>query len=156
MKQVVYKVATLNEVDAVRDLFKRSVLDISNEYYSEEEKTEWAKTTENKTRWKEAIEKQYFLLAYLNQELVGFISLENKHYIDFIYVDPNFLGKGIANALYEAIESRAMEQNTSILSSHVSKVAIGFFQKKGFRILQENQNVRNKEILINYTVEKKL
>lgn len=156
MIRVTFRQANKQDINSVRHLFNASIKAISKEHYSEAEKLEWAKTTENLTRWEEAIRNQYFLLAFDAEELVGFISLEDNAYIDFIYVHPRVLGQGIAKALYHKIEEQAIQQHTSELNSHVSKAALGFFQKNGFQVLQENLNERNGEILVNYSVVKKL
>lgn len=102
------------------------------------------------------MESQEFFIAEINSKALGFVSLENKEYIDFIYVHPNHLRKGIAQALLNQVEELAVKAQSTKLKSHVSKAAIKFFEKNGFIKIQENRNERGNEVLINSTVEKSL
>ena len=96
------------------------------------------------------------MLTLKEDNLVGFITLKENEYIDFIYVHPDHLGCGIAQELLNKIQKKAIEHKAVVLRSDVSKAAIGFFEKNGFQVLKENQNKRNEEVLINYSVSKDL
>lgn len=153
---MIVRKAGLSDLADIIEVFKRSIQAISNEHYSEAEKAEWLKTAENKKRWLYALENQIFFITEIDSKAVGFISLENNEYIDFIYVHPNYLRKGIAQALLNQVEQLAINSQSTKLKSHVSKAAIQFFEKNGFSITQENKNKRGDEVLINHTAEKLL
>lgn len=156
MIQLLFREAELNDLNPIRELFKASVLNISDEYYTSAQRNEWSKTYDNINRWEKAIQDQYFLLALKENHLIGFITLKENEYIDFIYVHPDHLGCGIAQKLLNKIQEKAIQQRAVLLRSDVSKAAIGFFEKNGFQVLRENQNKRDEEVLINYSVSKDL
>ncbi len=70
---------------------------------------------------------------------MGFGSLENENYIDLIYVHKYHLRKGIANRILDSLKNKAEEYGTKSLSSDVSKTAVPFFKRNGFRLLKENE-----------------
>ncbi|KAA3650947.1 MAG: GNAT family N-acetyltransferase [Bacteroidetes bacterium] len=156
MPKLTVQFAKKTNLAAILKLFKRSVLAIDESHYTLAQKKAWAKSSENIARWKTAIENQFFLLAYIEQELVGFIALENNKHIDLIYVCPLHSRMGIAQELINLVEKQANYHRSSELTADVSKAAITFFQKNGFQIITENHNKRYGEILVNYSVSKKL
>ena len=87
---------------------------------------------------------------------MGFGSLENEHYIYFLYVHKEYLGLGIASEIYARLEEKSLSDGQGKITANVSKTALPFFEKKGFRVVKENRNVINEVTVINYHMVKKL
>ncbi len=77
---------------------------------------------------------QYFVVAEIKHKIVGFSSLAKDGYLDFMFVDKETQGQGVASALLSVIERKATEQNNDLIYSDVSLTAKVFFESKGFII----------------------
>ncbi len=150
------KTATKRDLPEIRQLFKDSILNVAIRDYSDQEVAEWSKTSDNEERWLSLIENQRVLLALNNETIVGFISLKDHEYLDFLYVHYEFQRKGVAQFLYNRLEQLAIGLGAQELISDVSKTANPFFTKNGFNKIRENRNQRGSEVLINYRMRKKL
>lgn len=75
---------------------------------------------------------EYILVAHLNQQVVGFISVwMSDHFIHHLYVDANLQRQGIGKALLQALFSKikATFQLKCLLKN---EAAIIFYKKNGF------------------------
>ena len=77
-------------------------------------------------------------------------------YLDVLYVHPNYAGLGIAYRIFHALEQHALENGVDRLSTDASKAAQNFFKRQGFRVVSENKNIKDGEVLVNYRMEKQL
>lgn len=150
------KHAELNDLAAIQKLFVETIETVCSNDYSQEQIAVWASSVENKKRWTEKLMKQYFLIAEIDNKIVGFASLENNTYLDLMYVHKNYQRQGVANKLYIEIEAKAIEQGATLLTSDVSITARSFFEKKGFKIIAEQKNDINGVEIINYKMTKYL
>lgn len=140
----------------IAHVFSRSVHSIDEAFYTKEQKHAWAPLPPNHLHWNFWCENEKPLLAFDGEVLVGFMSLNEKGYIDRAFVDPKAQGKGTGMALLARVESIARVLNFPKLHTHASVVARPFFEKNGFKVIQENSICRGKAQLTNYTMEKKL
>lgn len=154
MSNLSFRKANLKDLDSILKLFKSSVLAVSETHYTSAEKAAWIKVADQPSRWEAAIKNHFFILCFLEDVLLGFISLENNKHIDLIYVNPSYSRIGVAQILLEIIEVEAINKKSNQLTADSSKAAIGFFLKNGFQIKSENHNKNFGEILINYSVFK--
>ena len=111
-------------------MFVDTISTICKADYSPEQIKVWTSSIENKQRWTDKLTSQYFLIAQHDNKIVGYASLENNDYIDFLYVHKDYQRHGIADRLYFEIEKEAIKRNATILSSDVSETAKRFFEKK--------------------------
>lgn len=98
------------------------------------------------------MEEQEVIVVEENQ-LLGFASLKDGHYIDFLYLAPEAQGKGLAQKMLQELEARA---RADTLSSDISITARPFIERQGFKVIRKNHNARAGEVLINFYVEKSL
>jgi len=147
--------ASRSDFDRMSRLFRETILHTCRNDYTPEQLKVWASSPERrKESWLKRIDEQYFILAESGDELLGMGSLEDDDYIDFLYVSNRHLRKGIAKALYNSLEQKALDLGVKSLKSDVSKTARPFFEKQGFKVVHENQNHIEGEILINFRMEK--
>ena len=142
--------ATLNDLNEMQDLFVETIISTCSKDYNDEQINVWTSSVENKDRWRARITNQYFLVAEIDNKIVGYGSLDNGNYLDFLYVHKDFLRKGIANLIYEKLKSESFRHGFDKLTSDVSKTALPFFESKGFKIIKENKNMMNGVEIINY------
>jgi putative acetyltransferase len=128
------------DVDAIRFLFRDTVTFINAKDYTQEEIRVWANNYKNTDRWIKHILHQYFIVAMLNDQIIGFCSMENDGYLDFMYIHKDFQKSGVAKKLLTNIEDHARKSSVKKIYSHVSKTARPFFEKQGYTKTGEQIN----------------
>ncbi|MEL6721148.1 MAG: GNAT family N-acetyltransferase [Bacteroidota bacterium] len=153
-KKIVSRIATKEDLPEIHQLFQATIQYCCNQDYDEAQIAVWISSVENKSRWIKAIESQFFIVAKEGHHIVGFASLADVNYIDFIYVHEDHQRKGIASFLFDILQEEAKKQGQTTLWSHVSKTARPFFERKGFEVLQENYKDMRGVIIMNYWMRK--
>jgi len=133
--------ANLDDLEEMQTLFVETIKSTCINDYNKEQINVWTSSVKNKERWKSILNNQYFLIAEIDNKIVGYGSLENGNYLDFMYVHKDYLRQGIANLLFENLKNESIKLGFDRLTSDVSKTARPFFETKGFRIMKENKNV---------------
>lgn len=136
------------------DIFYESVQAIDSVVYSEEEKSVWAKEPKKYSQWSIKFKESQPLIAFHQQNPIGFVELIETGYIDCFYIQPNYQNKGVGNLLYSALLEKALSLQIKRLSVDASLVAKKFFLKKGFVVLRENEVLRENQKLVNFSMEK--
>jgi len=154
--RILIRHAKLSDLLSMQELFVDTIETVCRYDYSPEQIAVWTSSVENVIRWTDKLMKQYFLIAEIDNKIVGYASLENNAYLDFMYVHKDYQRQGIANILYLEIESKAIKHGATILTSDVSITARPFFEKNGFRIISEQKNNIKGVEVINYKMTKEL
>ncbi len=142
--------ANINDLEEILKLFVDTINNTCKNEYTKEQIEVWTSSVQNKEKWKNKIRTQYFIVAELNTEIVGFGSLENESYIDLIYVHKDHLRKGIANLILDSLKNKAQEYGNKNLTSDVSKTARPFFERNGFIVVKKNEFNLNGILISNY------
>lgn len=81
-------------------------------------------------------------------QIKGFISLLENNYVGALFVDGRFQGRGIGRKLLEYVRRR--RPNLSLKAYAQNEKALGFYRRKGFKILSENMDNKTqaKELLL--------
>lgn len=74
-------------------------------------------------------------------------------YLDRLYVHKDYQKKGIASALCDRLEEKCA---AAYFTTHASITARPFFEKRGYRVMKEQQVVRKGVKLTNYVMKKSL
>lgn len=146
----------LSDLAEMQKLFVDTISTICKDDYSPEQIKVWTSSVENTQRWTDKLNSQYFLIAELHNKIVGYASLENNDYLDFLYVHKDFQRKGIADKLYSEIEKEAIRRKATVLTSDVSETARLFFEKKGFKTISPQTNIIMNVKIMNYKMTKPL
>jgi len=152
--EITIRRAKIGDLTEMQKLYVDTITTICKDDYSQEQIKAWTSLVTNTQRWTDILTSQYLLIAEIDSQIVGYISLSNNDYIDLLYVHKDYQRQGIADKLYFEIEKEAIRQNGTFLSSDVSKTARPFFEKKGFIILKEQTNIRQGVEIINYKMTK--
>lgn len=150
------RLSKLSDITEMQKMFVDTISTICKDDYSPEQIEAWTSSIENTQLWTDKLTSQHFLIAELDNKIVGFASLENNDYLDFLYVHKDFQRKGIADRLYYEIEKEAIKRKATILNSDVSKTARRFFEKKGFQTIASQTNVIRNVKIVNYKMTKQL
>jgi putative acetyltransferase len=148
------RLSNLSDLAEMQKMFVDTISAICKDDYSPEQIKVWTSSVENTQLWIDRLTSQYFLIAELDKKIVGFVSLERNDYLDFLYVHKDFQRQRIADRLYSEIEVEAIKRGTRQINSDVSKTAKPFFEKKGFKVLEEQRNIIKGVEIINYKMTK--
>ena len=150
------RLAIVAALPEIHTLYVETIRQVANRDYKPAQIEAWTAGVHNQKRWEDAIHDQYFLVATAEDAIVGFGSLDEGGYLDFLYVHKDHQRKGIAHALYQRLEQEAISKNCVQVTTNASKTACPFFLARGFEVVKKNRNqIRGVEI-INYRMKKVL
>jgi len=153
VEDYVFQEATSNDIPALVSVFISSIQTAAKQDYSSNEISEWLESANNKKRWSELVQQQTVIALYVSKVMAGFGSLKDKNYIDFLYVHGNHQKKGFAQKILDKLIQTAEKQGQTIVTSDVSYTARPLFEKNGFTVVQQNNNARGSEVLVNFKME---
>ena len=141
---------------AVTEVFQLSI-DAGEDHYSEEQRSVWKESTDNRDRWHRKIRDDYFLVAVDETgKLIGFGSLCWDGYLDVLYVHPEYQRRRVAKSLYKGLQKEAKKRNYDRIFSDASYWAKPFFEAMGFMEIAENEVDKKGVKLTNFRMEKHL
>ena len=145
-------------VDApfLADIFRLSIEELTGDDYNEDQQRAWAEIADDVEKFAARLSKELVLVATLGGDPVGFIALEGKDRIDYLYVHPAAARQGVGTMLCDAIEKLAGARGATKLTADVSDSAQDFFKARGYEAQQRNTVQRAGEWLTNTTMDKKL
>ena len=103
--------AILQDMPVIQDLFVKSITSICNKDYTISQIEVWCSSIKNMARWEKSIQEDYFLVAQQAAHFIGFASLHNFFYIDFLYIHPDYQGQGVAGYLLKLLEKEGHSQS---------------------------------------------
>ena len=151
------RVALQSDTVELKQLFQNTVLAINRRDYSQAEVEDWASCGDNLANIKDMIKTHYFIVAVNQQsEIVGFSSITPQGYLHSMFVHKDFQGKGIAIMLLNEIEQYAITNGIMRITSEVSFTARPFFEKRGYRVEEEQKRKANQLSLTNFWMAKQM
>ena len=145
-----------DDIVEITRLFYETIQNINSRDYSQEEIDDWSSWYTDFDKWNTKIIEQYFVVATLDSKIVGFASLANDGYLDFMFVHKDYQNQGIASQLLSELEKKAIEQNNQEIYSEVSITAKTFFEKRGFCVKQKQMKKSRERELENYYMIKEM
>jgi putative acetyltransferase len=146
----------LNDLRELQKLFVDTITTICAAHYNSQQIEAWTSSVKNTERWNEMIAKQYVIVAHSENKIVGFATLDNCNYFDFLYVHKDHQRQGIAQQLLNDIEAEARRLKQTLLTAEVSTTAKSFFEKNGYKTQQEQTNLLQGVEIINYNMTKQV
>ena len=139
-----------NDCKEITELFYNTVHTVNSKDYTEEQLTAWATGKVDLEQWNRSLQEHFSLIAVDDGRIVGFGDMDSTGYLDRLYVHKDYQRKGIATALCDALEK--MVPNKII--THASITAKPFFENRGYKVITEQQVVRQNISLTNFIMEK--
>lgn len=139
----------------IAELFFNTVHSVNVKDYTKEQLDAWASGQVDLEKWDQSFQEHFSIVAVENDIvendiIVGFGDIDKTGYLDRLYVHKNYQGKGIATAICDQLESKVKEN----IITHASITAKPFFEKRGYKVVKEQQVERNGIFLKNYIMEK--
>ena len=139
-----------NDCKEITELFYNTVHTVNAKDYTEKQLTAWATGKVDLEQWNRSLLKHFSLVAIDDGMIVGFGDIDSTGYLDRLYVHKDYQRKGIATALCEALERTI----PSKIITHASITAKPFFENRGYKVISEQQVVRQNILLTNFIMEK--
>ena len=171
MSALLLRPAGPDDMPALIDLFRRSVLLGAAEHYDVRQRQAWIAVAKDEEAFAVRLDDAATVMAERADTIIvgpslagvaeragtplGFASFGDER-IDMLYVDPAHHRQGVARALIEAVELIALTSGIERLSVDASDAAEPFFAALGYLRLRRNRVERAGVVLANTTMEKRL
>lgn len=132
------------------ELFYNTVHTVNAKDYTKEQLDVWATGKVDFEKWNESLQEHFSVVAVDDETIAGFGDIDKTGYLDRLYVHADHQRKGIATAICNQLE-QAVQGN---ITTHASITAKPFFEKRGYKIVKEQQVERQGTFLTNYVMIK--
>ena len=132
------------------ELFYNTVHTVNAKDYPKEQLDVWASGQTDMNKWNQSLQAHYSVVAVENEIITGFGDIDAAGYLDRLYVHADYQRKGIATAVCNQLE-QAVQGN---IVTHASITARPFFEKRGYKVVEEQQVERQGIYLTNFVMEK--
>lgn len=136
---------------SLAELFYNTVHTINAKDYTTEQLNAWADGILNLEEWNKSFLEHFTLVALEGKTVIGFGDIANTGYFDRLYVHADYQRKGVATAICNKLECVVKGK----IITHASITAKPFFEKRGYKVIQEQQVERQGVILTNFVMELK-
>lgn len=133
------------------ELFYDTVHSVNARHYTQQQLEAWADGKPDIDAWDESFRRHYTLTALIDGKIAGFGDVDDTGYLDRLYVHRDYQGRGVASALCSMLESRYPDND---ITAHASITARPFFEKRGYRMVKEQQVERKGTMLTNFVMVK--
>ena len=101
-------------------------------------------------QWNKSFQAHDSIVALEDNIIIGFGDIDKTGYIDRLYVHADYQGNGTATAICDRLEQTV----SGSVTTHASITAKPFFEKRGYRVIKEQQVERQGIFLTNYVMKK--
>lgn len=133
------------------DLFYNTVHIVNAKDYTKEQLNVWATKQVDLEKWNKSLQEHFSVVALDNETIIGFGDIDKKGYLDRLFVHANYQKEGIATALCNQLEQAVQGD----ITTHAPITAKPFFEKRGYKLVKEQQVERQGIFLTNYVMIKK-
>lgn len=132
------------------ELFYNTVHTVNAEDYTKEQLDVWATGQVDLKMWDQSLQEHFSIVAVEDDTIVGFGDIDKTGYLDRLYVHLGYQRKGVATAICNRLEA-AVQKN---IVTHASITARPFFEKRGYKVVKEQQVERQGVFLTNFVMIK--
>ena len=111
----------------------------------------WATEQADLEKWNDSFQEHFSVVAVEDEIIVGFGDIDRTGYLDRLFVHDDYQGRGIATAICDQLEQAVQGD----ITTHASITAKPFFEKRGYKLVKEQQVERQGVFLENYVMIKK-
>lgn len=147
------------DISAITELFYDTVHTVNAADYTAGQLDAWASGDVDTDAWDRSFREHVTYVAVEaagdrsdGEKLIGFADMDRSGYLDRLYVHKDYQRMGAASALCDRLE-KEVEAHT--YTTHASITARPFFEKRGYRVVKEQQVERKGVWLTNYVMEMK-
>ena len=127
---------------ALFDVHYSAIHQIASRDYSPQQLEAWAPPDVDPELWARRIRDIDPFVVELDGHVVAYADLQPNGYIDHFFVSGAHTGRGIGTMLMTHILEEARRLGLTELTSDVSRTAQGFYERFGFRVVEQRKPVR--------------
>ena len=91
------------DLQACYGVMHQSVREGAGRFYTKAQRAAWVPQAEPPATWLDRLGQQHVWVAETHGQIIGFMTLEPDGHLDFAYVAPSHMGRGVAAALHTAV-----------------------------------------------------
>ena len=148
--------ATLDDIPEITSIFRDTIRSVNSKDYNERQIEVWSSGADQIEKWEARIKDHYFIVAEINDNIVGFSYLAKGYYLDGLFVHKDFQRRTIASKLLRIMESRVSINGYSVIKSDVSITALPFFDSHFYDVEKKQKKSLKGMVFENYIVYKQL
>lgn len=133
------------------ELFYQTVHAVNAKDYTKEQLDAWATGRVDLEKWDKSFSEHCTVVAVQNDVITGFGDMDKSGYLDRLYVHKDYQNQGIATAICEELEQSV---DADKITTHASITAKPFFEHRGYKVVREQQVIRDGVFLTNFVMEK--
>lgn len=142
-----------SDCPSIAELFYNTVHTVNAKDYSSEQLDAWAAGQVDLSVWDASFLAHRTIVAVEDGRIIGFGDMDGTGYLDRLYVHKDCQGRGIASGICDVLEQTSPSLH---LTTHASITARPFFDRRGWRIVREQQVERRGVLLTNFVMERYL
>jgi putative acetyltransferase len=122
---------------AVQRVYHRAIMEGTADHLTLDQRAAWAGSPDPDPDEPDKLLDQWCWVAWEGARATGFMSLCRDGLLDMAFVIPEVMGKGTADALYDALLLKAREKHLPRLTVQASVFSRGFLVKRGWQVDSE-------------------
>ena len=134
----------------ITELFYNTVHTVNAKDYTKKQLDVWATGQVDLEKWNQSLQEHYSIVAIEDEVIVGFGDIDKTGYLDCLFVHADYQKKGIATAICNRLEQAVQGD----ITTQASITAKPFFEKRGYKVVKEQQVERQGIFLTNFCMEK--
>ena len=139
-----------HELPQLCQIFLRAVHETARQHYSPAQIAAWGQVDE--AQWRQKLSASVVFVAEVDGNVVGFITAVG-HYIDLLFVSPDYARQGIGGALLRELLANMLPGKVTVAASITAK---SFFESQGFVMVREQSVEAREERFINYLMAREV
>lgn len=141
---------------ALWHIHTRAIREVCKSHYSERELKSWTDVLKP-ARYEKPINNGPFYVAVESGSIIGFGNLNQKSgEIESLYVDPDYVGRGVGKRILEALENAAVGSGLKLLHLSSSLNAVKFYEMAGYQRQKQKRCLLPFEMVICVPMSKEL
>ena len=142
-----------SDCEQLAELFYQTVHNVNAKDYTQEQLDVWATGNVNLEKWNKSFLEHYTIVAINDEIIVGFGDIDKTGYLDRLFVHKDYQKQGIASIMCNELE-QSVKGNK--ITTYASITAKPFFEHRGYKVIREQQVIRNGISLTNYVMTKSI
>ena len=131
------------DAEGIHAVFRAAVREGSAGRYSEAQRMAWASADSMPESWPGWLDGMDTLVAEDGEGIAGFMAATAEGYLDMAFVHPRWMGRGLAQALYDPLLAKARARGICRMTAHASHLARPFLARNGWRVDYPETVTRN-------------
>lgn len=139
-----------SDCEELTKLFYNTVHTVNAKDYTKEQLDAWATGRVDSEKWNRSFLEHCSAIAVHDGRIVGFGDIDKTGYLDRLFVHADYQKRGIATEICDYLEQTVQGS----ITTHASITARPFFEKRGYKVVKEQQAERQ-GIYLTYFIMKK-